>query len=449
MPAPHSPSPIMNLRAFLTVFCALASALFIAPGAEAASSPNIVIVMADDMGWRDTGYRGNPVVKTPHLDAMASKGLQFNFFYPGQQMCSPGRFATMCGRNPLRVGLHHLGPMRPQEITVARALKTAGYKTAHFGKWHLGATDTSPTKMGFDKAIWNLNFFDLGASLHINDTKEKVPLEGDTSVACMNLALEFIREQAKQNAPFFAYVCFGSPHAPHQAAPEFRELYKNLPAAKQDYWGEVSGIDAAVGNLRAELQKLGIADNTLIWFTSDNGGITGESQDPSGKGKMSIGCRTQGLIEWPERIKQHVSTDVVCGHVDIYPTLLEITGVTMPNQPVLDGISLVPLIEGRMQERPKPLGFMLWAQSKQPGGFEKADFNQDTQGVWIDGKYKLVIEPKGAEVRLFDIYADQANTTNLAPQHPEVVSRMTQALQEWRTTVRAGYDGKDYAPTAP
>lgn len=434
----------MNPRPLATLLLHLFIGLLFSRGVQAGAKPNIIIVMADDMGWRDTGYRGNAVVKTPHLDAMASKGLQFNFFYPGQQMCSPGRFATMCGRNPLRVGLHHLGAMRPQEITVAKALKTAGYKTAHFGKWHLGATDTSPVKMGFDKAIWSLNFFDLGARLQVNDTKERRPLEGDTSVACMDLALEFIREQAKENAPFFAYVCFGSPHAPHQAAPEFKELYKGLPPNQQNYWGEVSGIDAAVGNLRAELQKLGVADNTLIWFTSDNGGITGESQDPSGKGKMSIGCRTQGLIEWPEHIKKHVSTDVVSGHVDIYPTLLEIAGVSMPNQPVLDGISLVPLIEGRMHERPKPLGFMLWAQSKRSGGFEKADFNEDTQGVWIDGKYKLVIEPNGSAVRLFDIYADQAHRTNLASQEPEVVSRLTKGLTEWRTAVRAGYDGKDY-----
>jgi len=203
-----------------------------------------------------------------------------------------------------------------------------------------------------------------------------VPLEGDTSVACMKLALDFIREQAKAEAPFFAYVNFGSPHSPHRAAQEFKDLYKDLPPNKQDYWGEVSGVDAAVGILRAELRKLGIADNTLVWFTSDNGGITPESQEPSGKGKMTIGCRTQGLLEWPARIKQPVRTDVVCGHVDIYPTLVEISGASVPNQPVLDGVSLVPLIDGQMKERPSPIGFLAGGTGKaislQSAGMTKA-----------------------------------------------------------------------------
>jgi arylsulfatase A-like enzyme len=431
----------VNLNRFWLAFGALA----IATTVSAAGKPNIVVVMADDMGWRDTGYHGNKVVKTPHLDDMASKGIQFDFFYPGQQMCSPGRFALMCGRNPCRTGLHHLGAMRPQEITMAKALKTAGYKTGQFGKWHLGGTNTSPAKMGFDRAIWAINYFDLGAKLQVGDTKEMVALEGDTSVATMNLALDFIRENSKGTEPFFAYVCFGSPHAPHRAAEEFKALYKDLDAKKQDYWGEVSGVDAAVGNLRAELKKLGIADNTIVWFTSDNGGITPESQDPSGKGKMTIGCRTQGLFEWPARVTKPFKTDVVVGHVDMYPTLLEIAGVSMPGQPVLDGVSLTALIDGKMEARPRPIGFILWNQGKgNKKGFDGADFVADTQGVWIDGKYKLIIEPDGKNVRLYDIYADQENKIDLAEKMPEMVAKMTKGLNDWRTAVRAGYDGKDY-----
>lgn len=158
---------------------------------RAADKPNIVIVLADDMGWRDTGYQGNTSIKTPHLDDMASKGVRFDYFYPGQQSCSPGRFAIMTGRNPCRSGLWSLGEMRPQEITVAQALKRAGYDTGQFGKWHLGNTTTSPAKMGFDKAIWSINFFDLGDSLRGGDTDGKIPLKGDTSVAVMDLALDF------------------------------------------------------------------------------------------------------------------------------------------------------------------------------------------------------------------------------------------------------------------
>jgi len=413
---------------------------------DAPSKPNFVIVLADDMGWRDTGYSGNPVVKTPHLDDMAAKGLRFDYFYPGGQMCSPGRFAIMTGRSPFRTGLHHLGAMRPQEITVARALKTAGYRTAHFGKWHLGTTATSPVKMGFDQSTWSLNFFDLGARLRVNDTEEFVPLQGDVSVAVMDLALEYIRRQAKEGQPFLAYVCTGSPHSPHRAADEFKALYKDLPEKQQDFWGEISGLDASVGKLREELRRLGIAENTLVWFTSDNGGITKDSMDPTGRGKGSVGNRTVGTLEWPAKIRQPIRTSVPCAHMDIYPTLLDIAGVKMPDQPPLDGISLVPLLEGKMQERPKPLGFMLWNGK---GKFDGVDFVAGTQGVFIDGKYKLIVAPrdaagKDAPVRLHDIFEDPAHKDNIAEKLPEVVQKMRASLEAWQRSVRDSFDGKDF-----
>ena len=409
-----------------------------------ATRPNIVVVVADDMGWRDTGYSGNPDVKTPNLDAMAARALRFDYFYVGQQMCSPGRFAILTGRAPFRTGLQQLGSMRPQEITIAKALKTAGYQTAHFGKWHLGTTTTSPAEMGFDEAIWKLNFYDLGASLQVGDTKEMVPLQGDTSVAVMNLALDYVRKQAAGKKPFFVQVCFGSPHLPHIAAEEFKALYKDLPGKRRDFLGEVSGLDAAVGNLHAELKRLGVADNTIVWFTSDNGGITPQSQDPSGKGKMSIGARTAALLEWPSRVQKPMQTSVPCGHIDIYPTLLAITGITMPNQPPLDGISLVPLLAGTMKERPKPMGFML-RRGKAGGKLEDVDFVRDTEGVWIDGRYRLVSNPgSNAKAALYDIFADPAHKNDLAAKQPDDVARMQKALDEWRVSVRASFDGKDY-----
>ncbi|WP_202921422.1 sulfatase family protein [Anatilimnocola aggregata] len=430
--------------------------------AYATDRPNIVIVMADDMGWRDTNYAGSPHAKTPHLDAMAAAGLRFDYFYPGGQMCSPGRFAAMTGRTPIRTGLHHLGAIRPQEFTLPQALKTVGYKTAQFGKWHLGGNETSPAKMGFDEATWAINYFDLGAKLQIGDTKEFVALDGDTSVATMDLALKYIRKQAAEQVPFFTYVCFGSPHRPHQASEEFKAIYKDLPAKQQDFYGEISGLDAAVGNLRAELHKLKIADNTLVWFTSDNGGITPLSQDPAGKGKMNVGVRTVSVLEWPAKIKQPRITEVPCAHMDIYPTLLAINDIERPNQPVLDGLNLVPLFDGKMTARDKPLGFLLWNGS---GKFDNVDFETELQGVWIDGKYKLIVppskvaetEPKAGrkkngkranqpqEVQLFDIFADPAHKTNLADQHPEIVTSMRAALVAWQKSVRSSFDGNDFS----
>lgn len=432
-----------------TIFACLLLTIASPALGRGAVKPNIVIVVADDMGWRDTGYSGNDIVKTPHLDDMAAHGMPFDYFYAAQQSCSPGRFAILTGRAPFRAGQHPLGRIKLQEITLAKALKTAGYATGHFGKWHVGRGDTSPLKMGFDEAIWRINFYDLGASLQVGDTSEMLPMEGDTSVATMALALDFIRRRAADEQPFFVQVSFGSPHHPHRAAAEFKALYQDLIWHEQDFWGEISGVDAAMGDLRSELRALGIADDTIVWFTSDNGGITKASMDPSGKGKGEVGVRTVGVVEWPAKIEQEMRTSVPAVHMDMYPTLLDIVGIALPNQPALDGISLLPLFEGKMTERPKPLGFMLRTTSM-PGsdGLAELDFVRHTQGVWIDGKYKLIVGPslgeRPASVALYDIFADPAEQTNLAEQHPELVQRMRQALDAWRSSLRASYDGADF-----
>jgi len=421
------------------------------PGSgRAAEKTNVVVVVADDMGWGDAGYSGNDVVKTPQLDDMAAHGMPFDYFYAAQQSCYPGRFAILTGRAPFRAGQHPLGRIKPQEITLAKALKTAGYATGHFGKWHVGRGETSPLKMGFDEALWRINFYDLGASLQVGDSSETVPLIGDTSVATMALALDFIRRRVAEEQPFFVHVGFGSPHHPHRATAEFRALYPGLPWHEQQFWAEVSGIDAAMGDLRRELRALGIADDTIVWFTSDNGGIMKASMDPSGKGKGDVGARTVGLVEWPAKIEAAKRTSVPAVHMDMYPTLLDIAGVVVPDQPTLDGISLLPLFEGSMRERPAPMGFMLRSPTMSGAdGLDALDFVQHTQGVWIDGKYKLVVGPslgdEPASIALYDIFADPAEQTSLAEQHPARVQRMRRALDAWRSSLRASYDGADFS----
>jgi arylsulfatase A-like enzyme len=421
-------------------------------GASAAGSrPNIVVVLADDQGWRDASYQGSPELRTPNLDDLAAHGVRFDHFYAAQQMCSPGRFALLTGRAPFRVGLHHLGRMRPQEITIAKALKTAGYNTAHFGKWHLGDGATYPLRMGFDVTYYSPNYFDTGDSLTVNETDEKVEVKGDSSVFTMDLALDWIRKQAKDGSPFFVYVCFGSPHLPHRGAEEFKALYPNA-GSRADFLAEVAGVDAAVGKLRAALRELGIADNTLLWFTSDNGGITPNSKDPAGLGKMDVGARTISCLEWPARVPRPVRTSVPGVHMDIYPTILDLAAVKMPGQPPLDGISLMPLLDGRMKERPKPMGFMLW-NGKKPGGFDAVDFAAETQGVWIDGPYKLIVTPDGVSSRrgaeavptaLHHLYDDPEEKINLVDRLPDVVARMRADLAAWQRSCRDSYKGKDY-----
>jgi arylsulfatase A-like enzyme len=409
--------------------------------------PNIIFVVADDMAYKDTGYSGNPIVKTPHLDRFAAEGVRFDYFYSAAGTCSPGRMAIMTGRTPLRARMvTTVGPMQEGEVTVAAALKTAGYETAHFGKWGLGRDGTHPLKVGFDQAIWSKNYFDLDAAFYSGDSdqREEYPVKttGESSLAIMDQALEYIGQRAKRDQPFFVQVCFGSPHAPHQAAEEFKKLYPDLPEAQQNLWGEISGLDAAVGKLREELKRLNISDNTLLWFVSDNGGIT----DTSGiEKKGRIGARTIGLLEWPRKIPKPMHTNVPVCHVDMYPTVLDITGVTMEHQPVIDGISLVPMFEGRMQSRPKPLGFTAgrYARENDPESCEPLN------AAWIVDRFMLRFDPptkkqKEPSVRLYDIIADPGQEQDVAEGQQEVVQRMLKDLQTWQESVKLSFAGKDY-----
>ncbi len=214
----------------------------------------------------------------------------------------------MTGRNPFRTGLPSLGAMRPQEVTIAQLLKKLGYATGHFGKWHLGGQTTHPVRMGFDLSYFSPNYFDIGDALTVNDTKEKVKVTGDSSVFAMNLALDFIRKQAAEKQPFFAYVCFGSPHSPHVGAEEFLKLYGDTKGGNKQFLAEVSGLDAAVGNLRAELRKLGIADETIVWFASDNGGITPPQADDELGGSASIASsRCSATAAWASSSRARIA----------------------------------------------------------------------------------------------------------------------------------------------
>ena len=432
----------------LALFVLLVVRVGAASGALKAAHPNIILVVADDMSWSDTGYSGSAKAKSPNLDDMAAKGVEFDYFYPASQQTATARFAILSGRDPLRTGLFSIGSARPEEILLPHALKQAGYKSAHFGKGNLGEGgayavpgDMSLIGMGFDPAIWHYNTGGLDIKFQVNDTNAVVETKGDGSLATMDLALDYIRKQAKAPEPFFVQICFVAPHTV-----EFGKLVPEF----QGFGGQVTAMDAAIGNQRTELRKLGIADNTIVWFISDNASL-------QGKDRMTIASRIPALLEWHAHIKKPIKTDMVAGQVDIYPTLLEISGVKVAKQPVLDGISLVPLLDGKATERRKPLGFMFWkpgngiklkSRNERNGALADANFIMDPQGAWIDGKYKLIVGHgpvynNGPGPFLYDFYADPNLKTNLADKDPQRVQNMTRALDEWRASVRASFDGKD------
>ena len=285
----------------------------IASVSPAAEKPNILLVMADDLGWGDVGFNGNGEIKTPHLDDMAENGMRLTRFYTASPLCSPTRGSCLTGRYPWRFGVlaAHTGGMRMAEYTVAEVAHSAKYQTGFFGKWHLGwVKPEERLPRGFYSPPWQHGFDDTFAStsavptwnptvtpegkLRGEDGDGDAPatagspwkggkpyvhngvevadnMEGDDSRVIMDRVIPFIRRNAEKKQPFLACVWFHTPHEPVVAGPEYRKLYPKNGTAKQNYFGAITAMDEQIGRLRGELRRLNIADNTILFFTSDNG----------------------------------------------------------------------------------------------------------------------------------------------------------------------------------
>lgn len=449
--------------------------------------PNIVLVMADDQGWGDMGYNGHPRVKTPNFDAMAKAGVRFDQFHSAAPVCSPTRGSVMTGRTPNRYGTFSWGhPIRPQEITVAEALKPAGYRTGHFGKWHLGSVQkdspVSPGACGFDEWVSAPNFFDLNPILSVKGKATK--FEGDSSDVTAEVAIHFIRECAKEKQPFLAVVWFGSPHSPHQALEADKEAYEGLSKNEQNFYGEITAMDRAFGRLRDELRKLDLEEDTVLWYCSDNGalpkiGSTGGRR--ANKGSIyEGGLAVPALLEWPSQFKEPKVISTPCVTSDILPTVLDIADVKLEKTPPLDGVSLLPLLKGEVKKREKAMGFwdmgvkgvgtpsetwmrdLLAAQERgeEPNDPQRlaADAGKIGEPVsltkfpghsaWLDWPWKLhrIEDKKTGDVdwELYDLSADPDESRVLFAEQPERVPQMQEALETWLESVARSLNGEDY-----
>jgi len=474
------------LTSLLFLSCSFAAVESVSPAlAVAPEKPNIVLCMADDQGWGDVGYRGDTPLKTPVLDEMAASGLRLDRFYAAAPVCSPTRGSVLTGRHPNRFGCFAWGhTLRPQEVTVAEALKTAGYATGHFGKWHVGSVmadgPASPGTSGFDRWVSCPNFFDLHPLMSSNG--EVIETRGDSSVVTVEQAIPFVRDAAANEQPFLAVVWFGSPHHPHQALPEDKARYPDQSEKLKNFYGELTAMDRAIGMLRDELRRLDIAENTLFWYCSDNG-VLPEGSSGGLKGRKGSlwegGIRVPAIIEWPARIKSPRASEVPCGTVDIYPTLLDLVGVEVSDQPPLDGMSLVPLVEGAMVKRDKPLGFWVYPSRgiprrsrnmlaklqavqqgeaaantiqcpySDPGTIRKKYPHEELPGhaALVDGDWKLHRMPKksdDADYALFDLSADPAETNDLSGQQTERLEQLKRQLDAWQRSVVRSLNGEDY-----
>jgi len=464
--------------------------------ADTKNRPNIVLCMADDQGWGDVGYYGTSPAKTPVLDQMAATSLRLDRFYAAAPVCSPTRGSVLTGRNPNRFACFEWGhSLRPEEVTIAEALKWAGYATGHFGKWHLGSvsatSDVSPGGSGFDEWFSSPNFYDLNPLMSHNG--QVIHTRGEGSKVTVDAALSFIRDCVERKQRFLAVVWFGSPHNPHHALEKDRRLYADLPRPLQDYYGEITAMDRNIGRLRDALKELGVKNDTLFWYTSDNGPQGPARRDPPGsagrfRGRKNTvyegGLRVPAIIEWPERIPAPRVSSFPCGTVDIYPTLVELIGVDVPNQPrPLDGISLLPLFEKNIERRNRPLGFwvdvnrglptrsteILEAMEQAANGHgtfrelnDPATRRARTQQVlkeirrvgfvghaaWTGDRYKLhrIFNRKTRRVtcELYDLLEDPSESHDLAADQPDRVKKMRLELEDWQESVVRSMQGRDY-----
>lgn len=460
-------------------------------GPVGAMRPNIVLVLADDQGWGETGYNGHPHLQTPVLDEMAATGLRFDRFYAAAPNCSPTRASILTGRHPNRSGVfapNHT--IRPEEISVAQILRSAGYRTGHFGKWHVGAvkaaSPTNPARMGYEDYLAHDNFFELDPPLSRNGAApETVP--GESSAICVDAALEFLRGiRAEGDAPFFVTLWFGSPHSPYRALPEDAALYADVEGRDlANRFAEITAMDRALGRFRQGLRDSGEAEDTLLWYMSDNGvtveGIPTDQRAGLFNGgwrghKGSLyegGLRVPGIIEWPTVVTRPFATDVRAVTTDVLATILDLLDLEHPDPDrPSDSVSLASLIQGKPHAASRAaIGF--WKYDRGPEtanerwldpaltrgttpttrnpGIDFVNFKhpvaktKDFGGLaaWMESRFKLV--RKGSEEpELYDLLSDPTEQRDLAAAQQDRVASMQAAMEAWQRSVERSLAGLDY-----
>lgn len=421
---------------------AVAAWLLLSAVAVAAERPNIILVIADDQGYGDLGHTGNPVIKTPHLDALAAESSSLTDYHVAPT-CSPTRAALLTGHWTNRTGAWHTingrSLLRENEVTLARMLADAGYATGQFGKWHLGDNfPYRPEDRGFTEVyrhggggvgqtpdVWDNAYFD-GSYFH---NGKIAGAKGFCTDVFFDQARRFISEQAKSKKPFFAYIATNAPHGPLHCPKKYMDRYQGQPPATAAFMGMITNIDDNVGATRALLRDLGVADNTLFIFTTDNGTAGGEKVFDAGmrgqKGsEYDGGHRVPFIAHWPAAgwNKKH-SIDTLCHAVDVVPTLLEVTGAIKPETVTFDGMSIRRLLDPSAELADWPVDRMLVTDSQRVDRPVKWK-----QTAVMSGSWRLV---NGKE--LYDVATDPGQKSNVAGKHPDQVRKMTDFYDAWWT----------------
>lgn len=452
----------------------LACLAMAAPWGSAAESsprrrPNIVLILVDDLGWADLGCQGSRYYETPRIDRLAAQGLRLTNGYASCAVCSPTRAAIQTGRYPTRLGITDwirarfqggvIGPdghnpegyeppsptglccprnvlfMELDELTLAEVLKPAGYVSCHIGKWHLGQEAHEPRQQGYDVNHGGCDlgqppsYFDPYVSSRPDYVLRHLPPRRDGEYLTdreADEAVGFIR--ANRDRPFLLNLCHYAVHTPLQAKTPLVEKYRAKPPTRQNnpvYAAMIESVDQAVGKIVETIDALGLASDTLIIFTSDNGGLLGSTDNAplrAGKGSpYEGGIRVPWIVRWPGVVRPGTTCDVPVASIDVLPTAAALAGIDLPPGRVIDGRSLVPLLRGEGEWNRDAL---FWHFPHYRRGFEP-------YGIIREGQWKLIRFYDSGVRELYNLAGDPGEQNNLADDMPENVRRLDQRLSAW------------------
>ncbi len=439
-------------------------------GAEQPAKPNIVFFFIDDLGWTDVGYmyprlgRSQRFYETPNIDRLSSQGMTFLSAYANAPNCAPSRACLMSGQYTPRHGIYTVGDPRrgnhrfrklePTEnttvlrddfITLAEALKTGGYVTASMGKWHLGP---DPTSQGFDVNVAGREWGSpSGGGYHspLNYPNLAVQEEGVyLTDALTDRALEFLDQN--RSRPFFLYLTHYAVHTPIQGKPELVEKYRAKPKLDHHqnakYAAMIESVDDSVGAVLAKLDDLGLTDNTIVLFFSDNGGFSGATSNHPLRGAKGMlyegGIREPLVVKWPGVTPPGSTCEEPVIGIDFYPTLLEITATSAPPNYPLDGISFAPLLsnpQGKLARDAIYWHFPCYLQGRgDPAG---GPFRTTPAGAVRMGPWKLIEWFETGRLELYNLDQDIGESRNLAEQRPDKLQELHAAMTDWRRRVGA------------
>jgi arylsulfatase A-like enzyme len=434
--------------------------------------PNIIFIMADDLGYTDVACYGSKYYETPHIDRLAEQGIRFLNHHHCQN-CTPTRAALMSGQYGARTGVYTVGgidrfnwsqrPLRPVDnvtelpldrVTIARQLKQAGYTTGMFGKWHIGEKgDYHPSQRGFDEAIVS-----MGAHFKFNtNPKTEYPAGQYLADFLTDRAVDFIKRHKEER--FFLYLPHFGVHSPHHAKQEWIEKFKQKSGVgghnNPTYAAMIASVDESVGRIMQTLNELKLTENTVLIFTSDNGGVGGYEREgintgnditdnaPLRSGKGSLyegGTRVPFIVRWPNVTKSGTTCNVPTIHVDVFPTLLELAGAPQPKQ-VLDGESLAPVLRDQNSPLQRTAIFQHF-----PGYLGAGANTWRTTPVSLihSGDWKLMEFLEDSRLELYNLREDLGETKNLAKENPSKAKELHDHLVSWRKEINAPMPTKNH-----